>query len=445
MLINKKNFTGNNLINLLISLIPLTLILGNLATNINIILICISGIMIYKLEIFKINLQKYQYLIYLFFLYLILITTYQNVTILSENDLYKVHIIKSLLFLRFLIFFLVIIKLFEKNHFNVKFFYISCSVFALIISTDILLQSILGKNLLGQTTNYSHHSSFFGSENIAGGYLQKFSFLFVVFFTTYYIKHKNNLYSLLLFSIFFIPMVLTGNRMPLILYCTCVVAFYIFQKKIKELTIFLFVCLAFIFCLLKYFDYTKKGDEIIHSNFIDKPLFYINVNLRNFYNSSKIILIRSKDLLLNNEEAIIINQPDQDEYILHFNTGIEIWKQNKIIGNGLKSFRLKCSYDPGQTCNTHPHNYTIEIMVDTGLIGVSLIYLIFIFCFFDFLKFYLKNQNLNLKLISLPFFLITCLEFFPIRSTGSFFTTSNAVIIFFMLAVTIGFSNYKKN
>ena len=67
MLINKKNFTGNNLINLLISLIPLTLILGNLATNINIILICISGIMIYKLEIFKINLQKYQYLIYLFF------------------------------------------------------------------------------------------------------------------------------------------------------------------------------------------------------------------------------------------------------------------------------------------------------------------------------------------------------------------------------------------
>ena len=126
-----------------------------------------------------------------------------------------------------------------------------------------------------------------------------------------------------------------------------------------------------------------------------------------------------------------------------FNTGFEIWKKNKIFGSGLKSFRLKCSYDPGQTCITHPHNYTIELLVDTGLIGLTLIYLIFIFCFFDYLKFYINS--LNLRLITLPFFLITCLEFFPLRSSGSFFTTSNATVIFLMLALTIGFSHSKKN
>jgi len=78
MLIKKKLFNYNNLINILIAAIPLSLILGNLIVNINIILICILGVAIYKFNTFQINRKKYQYLIYSFFLYLILITLYQN-------------------------------------------------------------------------------------------------------------------------------------------------------------------------------------------------------------------------------------------------------------------------------------------------------------------------------------------------------------------------------
>ena len=44
MLIKKKLFNYNNLINILIAAIPLSLILGNLIVNINIILICILGV-----------------------------------------------------------------------------------------------------------------------------------------------------------------------------------------------------------------------------------------------------------------------------------------------------------------------------------------------------------------------------------------------------------------
>ena len=74
MLINKRYFTRINLINLLIGLIPLSLIVGNLAININIILICLLGILIYKFDIFIIEKKKYQYLIYAFFSYLIVVT-----------------------------------------------------------------------------------------------------------------------------------------------------------------------------------------------------------------------------------------------------------------------------------------------------------------------------------------------------------------------------------
>ena len=94
----------------------------------------------------------------------------------------------------------------------------------------------------------------------------------------------------------------------------------------------------------------------------------------------------------------------------------------------------------GQTCNTHPHNYILELLVDTGVVGFLLIYFMFIFVTFNFIKFYNYNFNSSIKYIGLPFFLILFFEFFPIRSTGSFFTTSNATIIFMMFAFLINIS-----
>ena len=55
MFINKSLLTNKNLINLLISLFPLFFILGNLAININIILICLLGTVIYGADIFKVD------------------------------------------------------------------------------------------------------------------------------------------------------------------------------------------------------------------------------------------------------------------------------------------------------------------------------------------------------------------------------------------------------
>ena len=120
-------------------------------------------------------------------------------------------------------------------------------------------------------------------------------------------------------------------------------------------------------------------------------------------------------------------------YLIHFNSGIQIWKENKIFGKGLKSFPLNCKYGDNQTCNTHPHNYIIEIMLDTGLVGLILIYSVFLISLMNFLKFYFLKYNERIKLLTLPFFLIIFFEFFPFRSTGSFFTTSVSTIIFLFL------------
>ena len=89
-------FTFNkiNLINWLLALLPLTIILGNLAINVNIVVICIIGFIIFKKKIFFLENQAIQYLIYLFFFYLIIITGFNNIPKFELNDLYKEHFFK---------------------------------------------------------------------------------------------------------------------------------------------------------------------------------------------------------------------------------------------------------------------------------------------------------------------------------------------------------------
>jgi len=424
---NKTFFTNKDLLNFLISFIPLSLIIGNLAININIILVCLLGIIIFKFQIFKINQKIFQYLIYSFFLYLILITLIRNLPNLNINILYKEHIIKSFYFCRFLIFLLVVNKLNEKKDFNIKLFFISSAFFSFIVALDILIQVSFGKNILGFPIVNFRPSSFFGAENIAGGYLQKFSFFFLFSYLFNAETNKTNLYRLLFFIFFLIAILLTLNRMSFIIYVASFVLFILIEKKYKFLFITPVLFLIILFVSSEYFSTSRSNTAI--------KAFY--------YNSTEIILKAPKLFyynLLENEDKNERFRSRSTGYLITFNSGVQTWKKNKIFGGGLKSFRLNCKYGDHQTCNTHPHNYILEILVDTGIVGLTLIYLVFLFAVSNFFKFYIQNFNSPSRFISMPFFLILFLEFFPIRNSGSFFTTSNASIIFLMLAVLINIS-----
>jgi len=411
--------TSKNLINILISLIPLSIILGNLAININIILICFLGMAIYRAQLFFVEEKIYQYLIYTFFLYLILITLFKNIPNLNNDVVYKEHIIKSFSFLRFLVLFLVINKLIESKSLNINLLFISCSFFSFFVAFDILVQVIHGENLLGYPITWFRPSGVFGQEHIAGGYLQRFSY-FLIFSPFLYFKKNKVLCFCLVILFFLISIFFTANKMPLLLYIFSILVFFVLEKKIKELFIVFLVIGMVFFTTIKFTPVERMA--------ISWSSMVLHV--------SELFTVLPK--LFNNE--VVKELHAGSGYILHFNSGYQVWKQNKVFGGGLKSFRLNCSFAPGQTCNTHPHNYVLEILAETGLIGLTLIYSFFFIALFNFIRNYNKNFNSSAKFFALPFFLIAITEFFPIKSSGSFFTTGDSVIIFVALAVLINSS-----
>ena len=428
MFIIKEYYSNKfKLLNILISLFPLSIIIGNLAINLNIILVCFLGLIIYGKNIFFIE-ERYKYLIIIFFIYLIVITTYNNLSLISYQEVYKTHLIKSFFFLRYLILFLVVSKLIEEEKFNIKFFFFSAAFFSFLLSIDIIFQVIFGKDLIGNEITLNRPSGFFGNENIAGGYLQKF-ILFLLFLLI--IKKQNkqnkNLYLFVLFLIFLIPILLTGNRMPILMYIGSILIYFLLEKK------FLYIFTTFITIF------------VITLGIIKHPLsslYKFDTQIKVLLRDIKDIAIIAPELFYNNLEYKNRMIVGSSGYLIHFNSGVQTWKKNKIFGKGIKSFKLNCKYGHNQTCNNHPHNYFIELMLDTGIIGLFLIYSLFFISFKKYINYYFSNNNLH-KVLTLPFFLIIFFEFFPFRSSGSFFSTNNAVVIFLFLAFLINCQKIK--
>ena len=419
----KNKPLSTNLLNLLISFLPVSIILGNLIVNINIILIIFLGIYLFNIEIFKIEQRNLGYLLYSFFFYLVIVTCVNNYSTTNKHFLDTEVIFKSIVYLRFLFLFLVLNKAVEKNVFNIKYFFVVCAFLSFVLGLDILIQGITGTNIAGYATFQARPSGFFGTEPVAGGYIQKFCLFFIFLFSIFSSKFKNNkiLFSYLLLSsfFFFIVIITTNNRMPLILYTLSLGLILIIKKRF----LFFFSISIFFSLLFAYVIQNNLNVKNSYSSFYYKTIEILTITPNMFYTGK------------------INQQLKSSTYVFIFNSGVQVWKQQKLFGNGLRSFRKKCKINKHELCSTHPHNYTIEILADTGLIGLFLIYSIIGAVLFKNYKLIAKKKDFYSNLKFVPFFIILFFEFFPFRSSGGFFTTSNSASIFLILALIFSMRN----
>ena len=150
---------------------------------------------------------------------------------------YKVN----LFFLKYLLLYIVLRFLIEKNIISLKFFFISCSFSVFFVSFDIFLQFVNGKDIFGFVGQGRKLAGPFGDELIAGGFIQRFS-LFAFFLLPLFFYHKisKKFYKFIIpifFIIFFIGLIIAGNRMPTLIFLFTIFLVIIFQKQTRKFLI----------------------------------------------------------------------------------------------------------------------------------------------------------------------------------------------------------------
>jgi len=470
MIENKINLRTNStlLVNLAFCFIPISFIFGNLITNINSTFLCLLGIFILKSEILKIKFDLILKIIFLFFLVIFFSTALSFLKSFYmegyEHDNF-IRLTKSILFFRFFLLLIIIYLLNKFNILNIKYFFISTSFAASLISFDIIFQYIFSFNLIGLESYGHHNTSFFGDEYIAGGYVQNFSF-FLILLLAFTLKNKKKTkFILTTFSIFFLTssVLLSGNRMPLILFLFGLFLLFLFNKELRKIILAGLVSFFIFFQFIVYSDpHFKNSYGSLYSN-----IEGIYSGLVNIFKTKETMEGKDKkeedNLTVQKEknnysfplypEKLFLNT--RNSHLRLFLTAIDTWEKNIIFGNGIKSFRVDCAelksveYNLGEDvlkfkknrlCSNHPHNYYLEILTETGIIGFIIFLalgLLFLFFILKNLQVFKKNNIENFVLFGATISLI--IEIFPFKVSGSIFTTNNMTYIILLLAIILSY------
>ena len=430
----QRSISKNFFLNSLVGLIPISYIAGNLILNLNVLLIIVVSIFFFRLEIFKLKLNLIDKLILILSLYIIIngiINNFFNFNFIDAPDQYVI-IKKSILYLRFLILYFVIKFLIEKNILDFKFIFLCFAAACLFVSIDVLIQYFFGKDIFGYEGGDRRLGGPFGDEYIAGSYIQRFS-IFLIFSLILFLFNnqtwKYQIYTLIALAILSISVLLAGNRVPLFLFILILALTFFYKKNLR----IMLTIVTFLF--LSSFTYLINTNKQFESHF------------KNFARNSNEIGNYFVDRFVFQKEKNMINV-----HIKELESGILTWEQNKLFGGGIRSFYFNCSNINKKdfnkyigSCNRHPHNYYLEIATELGIFGLIIVLSIFFLTLFRSLKsLHFSILPFKERPILVPFFILFVVEIFPLKTTGSFFTTTNATFLFIILAFIVGLLE-KKN
>jgi O-antigen ligase len=414
---------------IIVCLLPLLLITGPAIPDIIVTILSIS----YLTYILRNNNTFSLYADIKIFLYLIIFYIFIVFSSLFASDIIS-SLKFSLPYLRFILFSFLISFLIKNN--SNKFytlFFISCSVSISLLFVDTIFQFFNGKNILGfETIDSQNRISSFFRKMILGSYVLKILPIFLV--AIFYLIRKRNFNHNLFILFYFISAViifLSGDRAPLLLLMIFSLGIFIVLKNYRKI---FFIFLVFIFCLFLLLTMTQKR---YHDRYIVRTLNEIGLGTDKEYN---IKVSNFSTLEFYNKKIFLFSSIHENYFI----TAINIFKDNILIGAGPKSYGwLSClqKYQLDRlSCATHPHNFYIQLLAETGIFGfgfVSLAFLYFIIYLFKLLysvriKHEFSKEGLIIALLGM------IIHLWPITTTGSFFTNYNCIFIFFCFGFFLG-------
>ena len=354
---------------------------------------------------------------FIFCIYCILLSVF-----IAEDTMLSFE--SSLFYFRIGIFSCFIWYLIDRDKSILNYFYYVLILCFLTLVIDGYIQYLSGTNLSGYKISEIRVSSFFGDELIMGSYLSR---LFPLLFALFLVKKKQK------FEVYFIGL----------LFISVDILIYISGERSSFF--FLNLSTLFIIILIKKYQKFRLITFIIAIVFISiLSLNSSKLNERMFKSPAQDMgLIKGSKL----KKAVIFT-PEHDSLI---RTAYNMFKDQPLLGHGPKMFRIKCKdekYASGRSpCMTHPHNFYVQLLAETGIIGFLFLFSVLIYVFFvalrQFKSIIYKQKRIltDYQVCLLAGILITV---WPFTTNGNFF--NNWLMIVYGLP--IGFylqTIYSKN
>ena len=402
---NSLKYSNTALINLIIASIIPFLILGPFFPD---LIVSISALFflyyVIKNKIFYFFLNKPLIIFFIFCIYCILISFF-----IAENILLSFG--SSLFYFRIGVFSCFIWYLIDKNKSILTYFYYALILCFLALVIDGYFQYFTGENLLGFKIRGVRVSSFFGDELIMGSYLSRlFPLLFALFLTRQKQKFESYFFWLL-FILVDVLIFMSGER-----------------------TAFFFINLSTLFIIILIKEYRR----LRLASFIIATICIIILSLNSSNLKDRMFKgpIENMGFIKNSKELIIFS-PVHNNLI---RTAYNIFKDQPILGHGPKMFRELCKekkYFAGkESCKTHPHNFYLQLLAETGIIGFLFLFIIFGYVLYaalwQFKSIVLKQKRplTDYQICLLAGILITV---WPLSPNGNFF--NNWLMITYSLPV----------
>jgi len=255
----------------------------------------------------------------------------------------------SLFYFRIGVFSCFIWYLIDKDKSIFNYFYYALILCFSVLVIDGYFQFFTGENIFGYKLNITYQiSSLFGDEYIMGSYLSR---LFPLLFALFLVKEKMKYeiyFIALLFILVDVIIFMSGERAAFFFLNLSTIFIIILIKEYQKFRLITFI-IAIICITVLNLNSSKFSDRM----FKDPGL-------------SMGIIKNSKEI----RAKVTIFTPAHDSVI---RTAYNMFKGQPIFGHGPKMFRIKCKnkeYATGiSPCMTHPHNFYVQLLAETGIMG----------------------------------------------------------------------------
>jgi O-antigen ligase len=335
---------------------------------------------------------------------------------------------------------------------------------------------------------------------ILGSYLARFlPLLIALFFFNFSSKKINNLtFGILVIVLSFFTIILSGERMAFyttFIYLISLIIMLNYNGLIKIFSIFLIISITSVTVLFsptlmdRHYQQTKDqlkfnlNEENLFSNFVfykdiyttalngylDSKLFGQGARSFRFFCSEKKLesvtnvsknydfsdLSFKEKITINNiykqkgdyvrKKEVIFSYIYQNEiknfYIYHDTKILDFNLKRDIIGKKINTENILLNFSHSTNgCTSHPHNFYLQLLSETGIIGFIFLILLFLYLLFQLMKnftyYIFKKKPIlnNFQICLILGFIITLLPMIP---NGNFFNNWLSMMMFFSIGFYI--------